>query len=434
MRSVHKPLNLGDACPKPPLIMQADPASSAPSVPVALLRRRAGMLWLLAAAGFLAVCTAALLATDTDSSGWRTQSVTAIAVAIFATLVVLWWQLWSLKPASRFRQQLPAEFEQLAALLPDGVLIADSDTVLYANPAASSILDIGDGPGDTTAQLLVSLSMHGPRSSNSEQSVQLCRMGGEPFHAMVITQQLQHGGRACQLFVIRDLSELEHGRTALAASNSELQAMAGRLFSLQEDERRSISRDLHDDIGQAITAMKLAACAAREEDNKPRRQDDIDQIIELADSTVIKLRNLSMLLRPPQLDALGLEAALRWQAGLLFRSTEVELLLDVDALPRRPSNEVEQACFRIAQESLTNALRHARASQVSLSLRDGRNGDLHLLVVDDGEGFDPAGPRGLGMIVMRERAQSAGGSLHIETAPGAGTRIDLRLPYAMDAL
>lgn len=414
--------------------MQAAPASSAPSVPVALLRRRASTLWLLAVAGFLAAGMAVLLVTDGVSSGWRMQSVMAIAIVICATFVVLWWQLWSLKPAARTRQQLPAQFEQLAALLPDGVLIADGGTVLYANPAASSILGIGSSCGDTTAQLLAGLGSHGPGSNNSEYPVQLCRMGGEPFHAMVITQQLQRGGKTCQLFVIRDLSELEHGRTALAASNSELQAMAGRLFSLQEDERRSISRDLHDDIGQAITAMKLAACAARDEDNQPRRQDDIDQIIELADSTVIKLRNLSMLLRPPQLDALGLEAALRWQAGLLFRSTDVELLLDVDALPRRPSNEVEQACFRIAQESLTNALRHACASQVSLSLRNSSNGDLHLQVVDDGEGFDPAGPRGLGMIVMRERAQSAGGSLHIETAPGAGTRIDLRLPYAMDAL
>ena len=96
-------------------------------------------------------------------------------------------------------------------------------------------------------------------------------------------QMLDHDRR---LVVIRDLSEVESGRAALANSNAELQAMAGRLFSVQEDERRSISRDLHDDIGQAITAMKLAACAARDEDDTARRQEDIDQIIELADSTV----------------------------------------------------------------------------------------------------------------------------------------------------
>lgn len=414
--------------------MHADPApADAAPVPAPLPPRRTGLFWLLGLAFVLSLAMAGVLLVGTGAGAWQLKFVTAVTLTICVTLSALAWRLWSMRSPGSTQQRQSYEFEQLAALLPDGVLIADGNTVLYANPAASSILGIGNGHTDNATQLLASLSAHAPAASNSELPVQLCRTGGEPFHAVVITQQLQRAGRACQLFVIRDLSELEHGRAALAASNGELQAMAGRLFSLQEDERRSISRDLHDDIGQAITAMKLAACAARDEDNTTRRQEDIDQIIELADTTVIKLRNLSMLLRPPQLDALGLEAALRWQAGLLFRSTDVELLLDVDALPRRPSNEVEQACFRIAQESLTNALRHACASQVSLSLRDSSQGDLHLQVVDDGEGFDPAGPRGLGMIVMRERAQSAGGSLHIETAPGAGTRIDLRLPYAMTA-
>ncbi|MQP74770.1 hypothetical protein CQ393_02535 [Stenotrophomonas sp. MYb238] len=232
-----------------------------------------------------------------------------------------------------------------------------------------------------------------------------------------------------RLLAARDLAELESSRKALETGNRELQAMAGRLFSVQEDERRAISRDLHDDIGQAVTAIKLAAHAAMDEDDTRRRREDLGQIVELVDSTVVRLRNLSMLLRPPQLDALGLEAALRWQAGQLFRSSPVELWMEVDELPQRPDNEVEQACFRIAQESLTNALRHALASQVRLSLEDDGDGRLRLRVVDDGEGFDPDGPRGLGLVVMRERAQSVGGWLRIRTAPGEGTQIELHLPY-----
>ena len=229
--------------------------------------------------------------------------------------------------------------------------------------------------------------------------------------------------------VARNLAELERSRAALDIGNRELLAMAGRLFSVQEDERRAISRDLHDDIGQAVTAIKLAAHAAIDEPDPQRRNADLAQIVELVESTVIRLRNLSMLLRPPQLDALGLEAALRWQAGQLFRASPVELQLDVGQLPQRPDNEVEQACFRIAQESLTNALRHAHPSQVQVRLADTGDDHLHLQVCDDGEGFDPAGPRGLGLIVMRERAQSAGGRLQIHTAPGEGTRIELHLPY-----
>ncbi len=229
----------------------------------------------------------------------------------------------------------------------------------------------------------------------------------------------------------RDVAELEASRKALETGNRELQAMAGRLFSVQEDERRAISRDLHDDIGQAVTAIKLAAHAAMDEDDARRRREDLGQIVELVDSTVVRLRNLSMLLRPPQLDALGLEAALRWQAGQLFRSSAVELRMEVEELPQRPDNEVEQACFRIAQESLTNALRHALASQVRLCLADAGDGRLRLRVSDDGEGFDPDGPRGLGLVVMRERAQSAGGWLRIHTAPGEGTLVELHLPYRM---
>ncbi|MFA4385136.1 ATP-binding protein, partial [Xanthomonas perforans] len=133
--------------------------------------------------------------------------------------------------------------------------------------------------------------------------------------------------------------------------------------------------------------------------------------------------------RPPQLDALGLEAALRWQASMLFRASQVRLELDIQALEERPGNEIEQVCFRIAQESLTNALRHACAGEVHLRLHSIDGDSFRLEVSDDGDGFEPEGPRGLGLIVMRERAQTVGGTLAIESAPGAGTRVTLRLPY-----
>lgn len=361
-------------------------------------------------------------------------SVIAIGLLLAAALIGLWhwWRTRADLPSSRADDEAVHFVEQLGAALIDGLVIVSPQAVHYANPAAATMLRAAE-LDDIGRILLVAVGDNDGDNISATVPMQLQRPDGTPFNASVSFRPVVYNRRACRLFVIHDLSELERGRNALATSNAELQAMAGRLFSLQEDERRSISRDLHDDIGQAITAMKLAAGAARDEDDKARRQEDIDQIVELADSTVVKLRNLSMLLRPPQLDALGLEAALRWQANMLFRSTPVELLLNVDTLAHRPGNEVEQACFRIAQEGLTNALRHARASQVSLLLRDGRNGELLLQVVDDGEGFDPSAPRGLGMIVMRERAQSAGGSLQIETAPGEGTCINLRLPYTTTA-
>src|SRR5690606_25890980 len=233
----------------------------------------------------------------------------------------------------------------------------------------------------------------------------------------------------CQLLLVRDLSEPERMRDALAGVNRELQAMAGRLFSAQEDERRAISRELHDDVGQAITAIKLSVHAAMAEEDAERRREDLQEVVATADATLDKLRNLSMLLRPPQLDALGLEAALRWHAGSLFRNQPVVLALDVAPLPRRPEREVEQACFRIAQEGLTNILRHAGASHVTLAL-SGDEESLRLHIRDDGRGFDQAQAGGLGLVIMRERAQTAGGRLSIHSAPGTGTRIELLLPYA----
>jgi signal transduction histidine kinase len=209
----------------------------------------------------------------------------------------------------------------------------------------------------------------------------------------------------------------------------ELQAMAGRLITIQENERRTLSRELHDDIGQAITAIKLGAMALQDEPDPDRRHEILDEIVGITDQTVAKLRNLSMLLRPPQLDTLGLETALRWQADTLFRSGSPRLEMQLEPLPERPDPAVELACFRIAQEALTNILRHSKARHVSLTLApDAAGEELHLAVTDDGQGFRPNEIQGLGLVTMRERAQQLGGSLHIDTEPGAGTKISLTLP------
>ncbi len=341
----------------------------------------------------------------------------------------------------RLLREREEQFRELVRVLPDGVVILSEEHVLYANAWAASLFGYGSHTllGEPLSALVGSADLSRVRSQlragqphlgpGHSSVVAMQRADGRSFHAGLAVGEVRYGGRDCKLLIVRDLSDSERTRSALETSNRELQAMAGRLFSLQEDERRAISRDLHDDIGQAITAIKLSAYAAQDEDDPQRRAEDLAQIVSLADTTVAKLRDISTLLRPPQLDALGLEAALSWQARVLFRSSPVELLAEIEPLPHRPDNSIEQACFRIAQESLTNVLRHARASQVQLQLRDVGQRGLHLQIRDDGEGFDPDGPRGLGLIVMRERAQSVGGHVRIESAHGEGTLIDVHLPY-----
>ncbi len=337
----------------------------------------------------------------------------------------------------RLLDEREQQFRELMRILPDGVMIVANDHLFYANPACGTMFGrraealLGDRIDSLVDPASLPLLRRILAQDAAEPDTAPCmrRDDGSRFSAALSVSDGRYGGQDCKLVVVRDLTEPERMRDALATGNQELQAMAQRLFSAQEDERRAISRELHDDVGQAITAIKLAAHAASNEDDPAQRATDLGDIVATADTTLEKLRNLSMLLRPPQLDALGLEAALRWHAGMLFRSSDVQLALEIDQLPERPDRAIEQACFRIAQEALTNILRHAGATHVRLALGDDPSGGLVLKVDDNGHGFDPAEARGLGLAIMRERAQGAGGGVHLDTCLEGGTTVLVRLPY-----
>lgn len=331
----------------------------------------------------------------------------------------------------------------LMQLLPDGVLLLVDGRIAQVNAAAGAAL--GFAPGALAGRPANGLLAEADRplfdawlASPDRQramplpTLRLQRSDGSGFRAALTATPARHAGAPCTLLLMRDLGEAERMRDELAAGNRELQALAARVFTLQEDERRAISRELHDDIGQSVTAMKMAAASALDEPDAQRRRDDIEDIQVLADATLERLRDISILLRPPQLDALGLEAALRWHAQRRLHDAGIVPELRIDALPQRPVAEVEQACFRIAQEALTNILRHAAAGRVTLALRgdDGGQG-LHLRVEDDGRGFAPGAAGGLGLVIMRERALGVGGRLDVQAAPGRGTRIEAWLPYAL---
>lgn len=214
----------------------------------------------------------------------------------------------------------------------------------------------------------------------------------------------------------------------------ELQSVAQQLLTVQEDERRTLSRELHDDVGQSITAIKLAAASLMDEDlaATPRvRREILEEIVAVADQTVLKLRDLSLLLRPPQLDSLGLEAALRGQVAQWSRNTRLDIRLVVTPFGGRLPAAIELACFRIAQEALTNIARHAGAEEVEVAVgpvATDQGVALSLRVSDDGCGLDTRRPGGLGMLTMRERATQFGGSLSITRRPDGGTIVHALLP------
>lgn len=312
----------------------------------------------------------------------------------------------------------------LSPLLSDAVLVFEGSRLIQANEAAFRLYDLSTAAHE--ALQAASLPLQQTHADQVEHT--LVRSDGS---LRVIRARIARNPATPRLWiaVINGNTSADDIHQTLEARNHELKAMARRLFTVQEDERRSISRDLHDDIGQSITAMRMSAHAAMAEPDADRRQDDLQHLLAIADQAASRLRDLSMLLRPPQLDALGLEAALRWQSGIILRNADVVLDLSIQTLSRRPGNETEHACFRIAQEALTNVVRHANATHVSVQLLQLDNSCLALTVSDDGDGFQTGKTSGMGQVVMRERALTAGGSIDVISSPGNGTVIHCILPF-----
>jgi signal transduction histidine kinase len=225
----------------------------------------------------------------------------------------------------------------------------------------------------------------------------------------------------------RDEQALQHARLRL-------QALSNRMLEMQENERRHIARELHDEIGQSLTAIKLNLEALVRRSGDAATQALAGEIAGVAGQVLEQVRRLSLDLRPPQLDDLGLRAALHWlvKRHTLEDGPAIELEAPED-LPRLPA-QAETACFRIAQEALTNALRHAGATQVRIALKE-EDGLFCLDVRDDGRGFDLAAARAralqgasLGLVGMNERVALAGGELRLASREGDGTHLRARFP------
>jgi PAS domain S-box-containing protein len=230
----------------------------------------------------------------------------------------------------------------------------------------------------------------------------------------------------------RDITERKRAQEALLTYSR-------RLLEAQEAERGRIARELHDQIGQMLTALKLNLHAIQSARDEGEASLLIDDNLEMLEEALEQVRDLSVDLRPMLLDDLGLVTALRWYVDHQAQRTGVRAEFTSDSLDPdlRFSSELETACFRIAQEALTNVARHARAKTVSVRLSRSRD-YLILLVEDDGVGFDVQALQGhalanatLGLRGMQERAHAVGGRLKIDSANNEGTQLFVKLPIAM---
>ena len=243
-------------------------------------------------------------------------------------------------------------------------------------------------------------------------------------------EQLQDLNRTLEAEVLARTGELRRANADLAGARDRLQDLSARLIRAQEDERGRIARELHDDLGQLLTGLRLRVDGLAQGDTTWSLAD----CVSLVDRAIEHTRRLALNLRPAVLDDLGLEVALDWMLDEQARASGWETSFASDLRGRRFAADLETACFRIAQEALTNAARHAGAKNVSLSLRQ-LGERLRLEVADDGAGFDPAAlaspqerGRHFGLVSLRERARLAGATLSIESLPGKGTRVTADFP------
>ncbi len=311
------------------------------------------------------------------------------------------------------------------------------------------------------------------KNGQSEKEGWRIRKDGSRFWANVVITALRNAEGNLQGFakVVRDMTErhekeealskakellelrMEQRATVLARVNHELRteiadrvraeeqwrvsldrlrALAARLQNVREEERTSIAREIHDELGQACTAIKmdLALIGHKATKRQTRLRAKVDSAIRLVDGMIVTLRRIASDLRPRALDDLGLTAALEWQAQEFESRTRIHCRITLPAEPFVIDAERSTAIFRIFQESLTNVARHAQATRVEARLEQQAN---HLIfqVRDNGRGFDPQevkARKSLGLVGMQERALLLNGELKIEGVPGAGTTMTLRIP------
>ncbi|HEV2445627.1 MAG TPA: sensor histidine kinase [Candidatus Sulfopaludibacter sp.] len=234
---------------------------------------------------------------------------------------------------------------------------------------------------------------------------------------------------ASMMYILRLEKQTRLRYNELVRSRGELERLSARLVDAQETERRNLSRELHDEVGQTLGALLVdfGRLSAVMGDAAPEVKAMVDHMKSVAERSVRSVRNLALLLRPSMLDDLGLVAALEWQGREVSRNSDVEVDVQSENVSEDLPDEYKVTIYRLVQEALNNAVRHSGARNARVEVRqNGRN--IRLTVADDGRGFDPARSRGMGMLGMEERVRRLAGHIEFRSAPGQGTTISADLP------
>ncbi|WER50176.1 PAS domain-containing sensor histidine kinase [Cupriavidus sp. WKF15] len=272
------------------------------------------------------------------------------------------------------------------------------------------------------------------RQMGRQRALYAMRRDGSEFPIEASISQTIDGGTKLYTVMLRDITERVRADEALRRSREELQQLSGSILAAREEEKRRIARGLHDDLGQRLSALKmdmamLGADVAEGRDTQGLLG-DIAAMNDVIDDTVASVRRFASDLRPALLDELGMLTAIEWLATDFSKRYGLPAI--VDGVDADVPEQTAIAMFRIVQEALSNAVRHANATAVSVHLAQ-VDGQIELRVQDNGAGWDKQssgrGPRkSLGLLGIRERARLLGGTVAIDSVPGAGFCLTVRIP------
>ena len=263
------------------------------------------------------------------------------------------------------------------------------------------------------------------------------RANGEEFPIEAsISQHSEHGGKILTV-ILRDVTERVHADEALRQSREELRELSVAAHSIREQEQRRVAREIHDELGQSLTALKMdvAWLLGSLPAASPSLSEKLNAMQNQLDETVAATRRISADLRPLMLDDLGLIPATEWLAQNFSERTGIPCRLHIQPTDIELGEPHASALYRILQESLTNVARHAKATRVEVSL-ERADGTLLLTVRDDGRGFRPAEARArktFGLLGLRERTVLLGGETSVASEPGHGTTVSVRIPVKSEA-
>ena len=385
--------------------------------------------------------------TFNGEDAWIDVSLTTIPIQGRRIIYTAWRDISERKKAEEALRESEERYRIAIESSNDGVAITRDGLHVYVNRRflemfgygkAEEVLGkpVGDfiHPEDRQRVVEMNLKRQTGEVPPSKYEFVGIRSDGSLIHLESSASRITYGGEPASLSYLRDITDRKQAEAQLRDSHERLRALAARLQAIREEERARVAREIHDELGQALTCMKIDLWQIREESSLDPVDKDavllkIESLLGFIDATVDTVRRIASDLRPSILDDLGLVPAIEWQLSDFQRRTGIICAF------RKPRSLVidkdySSALFRVFQESLTNVARHSEAEKVEITLRKTK-GELVLTIRDNGKGIresEVSSAASLGILGMRERVLPFDGRIQITGKPGKGTRVTVRIP------